>query len=205
MPDGENIPPFDPAIVVAVVSSPRWLTSSPPFVPPPFVPPPRHPKTKNYQGTSDSFGLVYEELTGDVNATLHLEKMARRTKFTRGGLMIRSGNASDAAHVSILVDPDRGVTMYHRANAGGSTGGKNLGVMTEDVVMRLEKTGDAVRCLYRQIGAAGWIELGTASATFGDTFLVGRAVASGELGAHAQVTTGALIIERRGAGSSVQQ
>lgn len=156
-------------------------------------------------GTSDSFGLVYEELTGDVNATLHLEKMARRTKFTRGGLMIRSGNASDAAHVSILIDPDRGVTMYHRANAGGSTGGKNLGVMTEDVVMRLEKTGDAVRCLYRQIGAAGWIELGTASATFGDTFLVGRAVASGELGAHAQVTTGALIVERPGAGSSVRQ
>ena len=48
-------------------------------------PPPRPPSPENEnKGTSDSFGLVYEERTGDVNATLHLEKMDRRTKFTRG-------------------------------------------------------------------------------------------------------------------------
>jgi hypothetical protein len=119
--------------------------------------------------------------------------------------MIRAGNASDAAHVSLLIDPDRGVTMYSRSDAGGRTDSKNLGVMTEDVVLRLEKTGDAVRCAYRQIGAPGWYELGTATATFGETFLVGQAMASGELGAHAQLNTGALIVEQReGAGSSVQ-
>jgi len=149
-------------------------------------------------GTSDSFGLVYQERTGDVNATMLLTAMARRSKFTRGGLMIRAGLAADAAHVGLLVDPDRGVTMYSRANAGATTDGKNLGVMTEDVELRLVKTGNSVLCLYRQIGAPAWYELGTAVANFGETFLVGQAMASGEFGAHAQLTMGDLVIEQHG-------
>ena len=113
--------------------------------------------------------------------------------------MIRAGADADAAHVSLLVDPDRGVTMYRRSDRGGPTEGRCVGVMTEDVVLRLDKTGDDVRCLYRQAGAAGWYELGNATAALGGngnggTFLVGQAMASGELGAHAQLTTGDLDI-----------
>jgi hypothetical protein len=108
--------------------------------------------------------------------------------------MMRAGLAADAAHVSLLVDPDRGVTMYSRPNAGGTTKGNNLGVMSEDVLLRLDKTGDAVRCLYKQMGAPDWYELGTETAKLGDKFLVGQAMASGEFGEHAQLTTGNLII-----------
>ncbi len=109
--------------------------------------------------------------------------------------MIRASQSADSAFVGLLIDPYRGVTMYSRSTSGGTTAGKNLGLLREDAVLRLVKTGSAVLCLYKQIGAPNWFELGTATATFGDTFLVGQAMASGEVGNHAQLTAGNLIIE----------
>ena len=57
-------------------------------------------------GIADNFGFVQQEMTGNVTATLHLEKVFRRNKNTKGGLMIRSSHTMDASHVSILVDVD---------------------------------------------------------------------------------------------------
>ncbi len=109
--------------------------------------------------------------------------------------MIRASQSANSAFVGLLIDPYRGVTMYSRSESGGTTAGKNLGLMREDVVLRLVKTGSNILCQYKQIGAPDWVELGTATANFGDSFLVGQAMASGEVGNHGQLTTGNLIIE----------
>jgi hypothetical protein len=121
--------------------------------------------------------------------------MVVKNKQTRGGLMIRASKSADSAFVGLLIDPYRGVTMYSLSVSGGTTTGKNLGLKREDAVLRLVKTGSAVLCQYKQIGAPDWVELGTSTANYGDSFLVGQAMASGELGNHAQLTTGNLIID----------
>jgi hypothetical protein len=162
----------------------------------PLLPPHSHQiAIKIQKGTADSFGFSYKDRTGNVNATLLLKNMVVKNKDTRGGLMIRASKFADAAFVALLVDPYRGVTMYSRSESGGTTKSKNLGVMRENLVMRLVKTGNTVLCLYKQISAPNWFELGSATANFNDSFLVGQVLASGEIGNHAQLTVGDLIIE----------
>ena len=148
-------------------------------------------------GTADNFAFVQQEFQGDVSATLHVEKVFRRNKFSRGGLMIRASHAVDAAHVSLLVDVDRGVTMVYRTANGGITENKNLGVWSENVDLNLVKIGNSVRCQYKPSGAAEWFELGSVAADFGPVFFVGQALASGENGQLVQFMGGAVVVVRR--------
>lgn len=145
--------------------------------------------------TADNLGLISQAHSGDVNATLRLESMVRRNQHTRGGVMMRATNAADSPHVSLLIDPNKGVTMYHRASRGGNTDSYNVGVMSEDVELRLSKIGDVVKCMYRQAGATEWFMLGEATAALGDTYIVGQVMASGESGQHSQLMTGDLIVD----------
>lgn len=147
-------------------------------------------------GIADNFGFVQQEMTGNVTATLHFEKVFRRNKNTIGGLMIRASHDMAAAHVSLLVDVDRGVTMVYRTAKGGPTESKCIGVWTEDIDLNLVKMGNTVRSLYKQFGAAEWVEIGSVSADFGVRFLVGQAMASGESGQQSQLMAGPLVVER---------
>jgi hypothetical protein len=147
-------------------------------------------------GIADNFGYVQQQMTGNVTATLHLEKVFRRNKNTKGGLIIRASHAMDAAHVSLLVDVDRGVTMVYRTANGGSTKSKCIGVWAEDIDLNLVKMDNTVHSLYKQFGSANWIKIGSVTADFGVRLLVGQAMASGESGQQSQLMAGPLVIER---------
>lgn len=146
-------------------------------------------------GTADNFAFVQQEFQGDVTASLHIEKVSRRNKLSQGGLMIRASHAVDAAHVSLLIDVDRGVTMVYRISNGGVTLKKNLGVWSENVDFNLVKIGNIVRCQYKPTGAAEWVEMGSVTADFGSSFYVGHALASGENGQLAQLLGSAVVVE----------
>lgn len=148
-------------------------------------------------GTADNFAFVQQEFQGDVTASLHIEKVSRRNKLSRGGLMIRASHAVDAAHVSLLIDVDRGVTMVYRAATGGVTENKNLGVWSENVDFNLVKIGNSVGCQYKPTGASEWVEMGSVTADFGSSFYVGHALASGENGQLAQLLGSAVVVEQR--------
>ena len=149
-------------------------------------------------GTADNFGFVQQEVTGNVTATLHLEKVFRRNRHTKGGLMIRASHAVDAAHVSLLVDVDRGVSLVYRTANGGPTESKCVGVWSEDVDFNLIKTDKSVQCQYKQSGMSEWTDLGSITADFGTTFLVGQAMASGESGQLSQLMSSGVVVQRRG-------
>jgi hypothetical protein len=148
-------------------------------------------------GTADNFAFVQQEFQGDVTASLHIEKVSRRNKLSRGGLMIRASHAVDAAHVSLLIDVNRGVTMVYRAATGGVTENKNLGVWSENVDFNLVKIGNSVGCQYKPTGASEWVEMGSVTADFGSSFYVGHALASGENGQLAQLLGSAVVVEQR--------
>jgi hypothetical protein len=149
-------------------------------------------------GTADNFGFVQQEATGNITATLHLEKVFRRNRHTKGGLMIRASHAVDAAHVSLLVDVDRGVSLVYRTVNGGPTESKCVVVWSEDVDFNLIKTDKSVSCQYKHSGSSEWTDLGSITADFGTTFLVGQAMASGDSGQLSQLMTGGIVIQRRG-------
>lgn len=148
-------------------------------------------------GTKDSFGFFDQKHTGNIVADLHLEKLTRRTNDSKGGLMIRASHAVDAPHVSLLVTAKDGVTMFVRPTAGAETSSTNVGVWHEDVELRLEKTGNSVKCMYKHATAPEWFEIGTVTAELDDgagSYHVGQAVSSADYGDHSRLTTGALVV-----------
>ena len=136
----------------------------------------------------DSFGFFDSEQTGDIVASMHVDKIvhrdvgARRNMNAKGGLMFRASHAVDAPHVSLLIHSGSGVTMYYRATAGGETISKNVGVMVEDVELKMEKTGNTVSCYYKHVSSPEWYHLGDASADFDTTYYVGQAISSAQRG-----------------------
>jgi hypothetical protein len=156
----------------------------------------RSPITKTFiQGTADAFGFWDEEQTGDITATTFVSQLTRHNNDSKGGLMIRTSHDVDAPHVSILVNSGTGVTLLCRRTQGGETFSKNKGVMLENVELRLEKTGNSVKALYRQVGAPSWYELGleeTIDFESAGTYYVGHAVTSSQHGSHSKLIAGAV-------------
>lgn len=151
----------------------------------------RSPITKTFiQGTADAFGFWDEEQTGDITATTFVSQLTRHNNDSKGGLMIRTSHDVDAPHVSILVNAGTGVTLLCRRTQGGETFSKNKGAMLENVELRLEKTGNSVKALYRQVGASSWYELGleeTIDFDTAGTYYVGHAVTSSQHGSHSKL------------------
>mmetsp|Transcript_10343 Transcript_10343/g.13224 ORF Transcript_10343/g.13224 Transcript_10343/m.13224 type:complete len:402 (-) Transcript_10343:196-1401(-) len=141
-------------------------------------------------GTEDSFGSFFTESSGDITASLHLNKLTRYNNDSKGGLMIRDTTDPDSAHVSLLVNSKHGVTMYWRNAAGQSTNSKNMGVWHEDVLLRLIKTGNNVEASYKHQAATDWFVLGTAPFTpTSETFYVGKVTSSGQKYYISEMTT----------------
>lgn len=139
-------------------------------------------------GVSDSFLFNQAAHTGDVVATMYLDKLERKNANTSGGLMIRAGLEANAPHVSLLVQSNSGVTMFSRTTTDGDTAILNDGVWEERVELKLVKIGTTVTCSYRPRGGdAPWYEIGSATVeAFADEaagFYVGQAHASAK---HAQ-------------------
>mmetsp|Transcript_33054 Transcript_33054/g.79966 ORF Transcript_33054/g.79966 Transcript_33054/m.79966 type:complete len:407 (+) Transcript_33054:115-1335(+) len=147
---------------------------------------------KDIGGTHDDFAFYAAPASGDITATLLLSTLSRRTKDTKGGLMMRASHATDAPHVSLLVQSSTGVTLMYRAAPGGNTVSKNVGVHEGDVELRLAKDGNSVACLYRQVGAAEWFHIDTVEVEMGTNFQVGQAVASGDFNNESTMTTDTL-------------
>lgn len=154
-------------------------------------------------GTSDNFGFFDREQTGDIVVELHLEKLAKHNIDSKGGLMIRASHDVDAPHVSLLVTARDGVTLLHRSAAGETTASTNVGVMHEDVDLRMEKTGNEVKCMYKANGAAEWFHLGTVTAALDGgaadgtgvgTYYVGQACSSGQHGYQATLKSSDLTV-----------
>lgn len=147
-------------------------------------------------GTADNFVFADTEHTGDVTATLHLEKLVRRNDDTKGGLMMRASHDEGAPHVSLLVKSSTGITMFYRAELGGDTLSKNVGVWEEDMELKLAKVGNTVTCSYKHADAAEWFVLGSATAALdgGASYFVGQAVSSADYGDRIAMTTGSVVV-----------
>lgn len=145
------------------------------------------------QGTVDSFGFFNYKQSGDITATVHLDKLEERNINSKGGLMMRASHAADAPHVSLLTT-GKGITMYYRETAGGDTSNKNVGVWSGNVELKLVKTGNEVACYYKHKSAPEWFHLGTATVAFDGDYYVGQAVTSAEYGQHATLYIGDIYI-----------
>jgi hypothetical protein len=102
-------------------------------------------------------------------------------QFTKGGLMIRNGKNSDAAHAFIAINRDEGVLFQSRNEAGSRTTHHSYTEVPNIFTwLKLKKTGNTIEAYYKHSTAADWTLAGSTELTLiGDQVQVGLALTSG--------------------------
>ena len=135
-------------------------------------------------GTHDEFFFYNQQMSlSDVGAVeVFINRFDNWSQKSRGGIMIRQDNEADSAHVFLgAAGADLGVELQTRSAAGERAvihAFKYVNNINQFWV-RLERSGDEYKALYKTADATEWTELGTASVSFSDTVQVGRAVSAG--------------------------
>ena len=72
-------------------------------------------------GTTDAFHFVYVPWSGDGQFIAQLQNLEPTHPWAKAGLMIRAELTEGAAHATVAVAPEKGVTFLRRITAGGPT------------------------------------------------------------------------------------
>jgi hypothetical protein len=123
-------------------------------------------------GTSDQFGFVYQQVTGDVDVVARIDSITRTHEWAKAGVMIRSALTANAAHAFSVVSAARGVAFMRRRAVGGlstSTGGP---ASAAPYWVRLLRRGSQVTSLASADGVT-WTTIGTDTIALGASAYVG--------------------------------
>lgn len=136
-------------------------------------------------GLVDSFGFIYQPLTGDFDVRLQIESMGIINAATRGGLMVREDSSGGSRNVFVGTYPTDGDNHWvatARETLDGNTliltGGyvlRDPGFAYPNAWVRLQRSGQSFRTYYGTNGV-DWVQLGptfTASPAYPDTVMVG--------------------------------
>ena len=100
--------------------------------------------------TKDSFHFLNRKAEGDFELSAFLESFTAFERFAKAGLMLRSDDASDAAHAFIHLFSDGQVILAHRNHKGGETGQQQLAISGFPVQLSIgRKGGDVYAGVYR--------------------------------------------------------
>jgi hypothetical protein len=119
---------------------------------------------------------VYQQFTGDVEITGRVIAVEAVDAWTKGGLMLRDALTANAAHVSLLLTPARGVAFERRPVAGGGSLYRTVAEGRAPRWVKLQRRGALVRA-FQSFDGRRWIPAGTAILAL-PTIYVGLAVTS---------------------------
>lgn len=155
--------------------------------------------------TADEFHFAYTQIAragqeDDFDVTARVRGVENVHRWTKAGIMVRSGTGAGAQHAFLLATPgtEKGVAFQRRTASGGiseHTAGPAIG---PPVWLKLLVRGGDVHAYYRQLATDPWTHIGSANVQFaGTTFEVGLAVSSHSDGTLATATFDNVAIERR--------
>jgi regulation of enolase protein 1 (concanavalin A-like superfamily) len=128
-------------------------------------------------GTSDQFGLIYRQVSGDVDVVARIASLTGPDAASKAGVMVRTSLAANAAHASMLLTRSNGLAFIRRPGAGLASLTTSGGSATAPVWVKLERRGSAVTA-FRSADGNSWTMVGSETLTIPSTFYVGLAGAS---------------------------
>ena len=128
-------------------------------------------------GTADAFHYAYRSMSGNGTITARVASLSGSQAWTKIGVMIRSGTATDAAHAFMLVSRDKGLAFQYRPLGGGASLNVAGGSGTAPRWLRLERSGNVITAFVSPDGAT-WTTVGSDAFTMPTNVLVGLAAHS---------------------------
>ncbi len=133
-------------------------------------------------GTEDSFHYVFQPLRGDGQITARVASVGNTDGWAKAGVMIRDGNAANAAHAFTLITPGAGAELQFRPESGGGSSERNNFPATAPQWVRLDRKGDTLSSFLSADGRS-WTKAGEASIRMKPDVLIGLAVTAHNGGA----------------------
>ena len=128
----------------------------------------------------DSFGYVYQKVSGDFTATVRLHSAPPTHNWSKSGLMIRADETELAANVAVLGTHNRGLVVQQRLAAGSATEQPariSSWQNGDPVYMRIIRRGNEVTAQISEDGKA-WQTLARITLELPETVLIGLASTS---------------------------
>jgi regulation of enolase protein 1 (concanavalin A-like superfamily) len=112
---------------------------------------------------ADEFRYVYKRLNGDGSITARVDSLARRDGWTKAGVMIRESLDAGAAHASIDITPDNGVSFQYRSSTANTSADVTQAGVTVPCWLRITRTGNKMKAEHSADGKT-WSSVGTDAA-----------------------------------------
>ena len=131
-------------------------------------------------GTEDAFQYALTRQSGNFEFVARVASVENVNQWTKAGLMIRAGLASNFAHASIFATPStvKGVSVQTRPSANAPSQELARVPLAPPVWLRLTRTGNTVTPAYRKTTADPWTVLPAVTLDIGLFVDVGFAVSS---------------------------
>src|SRR5262245_46182987 len=144
-------------------------------------------------GTADQFHYVYQQVSGDVDVSLHVASVSPADSSSRAGIMIRESLSAGAAHGSAFLAAGNGYSLQRRPVTGGTSLGTAGSPSTPPGWVRLTRSGFLLTA-YQSSDGNTWTPIGSDSVPMADTVYVGIAVTSRNATTATDVTADSLVV-----------
>jgi len=138
-------------------------------------------------GTADAFHYAYRSLSGDGTIIAKVATIQGTQSWTKVGVMMRAGNAANAAHAFMLVSVGKGLAFQRRAATGGLSTNTSGGAGTAPRWVKLARVGSVITASVSTDGVS-WTVVGSDTIVLPANILVGLAVSSHTTSALATAT-----------------
>ncbi|HET7618847.1 MAG TPA: matrixin family metalloprotease, partial [Vicinamibacterales bacterium] len=138
-------------------------------------------------GTADAFTYASRPLAGDGDIVARVDRLQYADRWSKAGVMLRSGRTASAAYAFMLVSGEKGLAFQYRTASGQMAAHTDGGESRAPVWLKLSRRGGTVTA-YTRTDTTSWRFVGLVSIPFGGTVQAGLAVTSHNTGALATAT-----------------
>lgn len=128
-------------------------------------------------GADDQFHFVYRPWTGDGQITAHVASVENAAEWTKAGVMIRAGMATDSPHAFAALTPTHGSIFEDRLQTGGATTLTSGTTTTAPYWLRLVRQGSEISA-YDSYDGTNWTLIKRETINLPDSVYIGLAVTS---------------------------
>jgi hypothetical protein len=137
--------------------------------------------TGNISGSSDNFGFLYQNLSGDGEIRAQIVSAQNTGNGDITGAMIRESLISGAKYALMGLSPTSALRWQRRPGTGGGTSSSKAGNATPpNVWVRIVRTGNTLSG-YKSADGVNWTLVNSVNITMASNVYIGLAVASGSI------------------------
>jgi hypothetical protein len=129
-------------------------------------------------GTSDQFGFLAAQISGDVQITARLITIDAATNASLAGIMVRDGILPGSRRVFLRMSAAGTISLRYRAADSGASADAASSSISVPRWLRLTRFGD-VFTAYLSADGVSWTNFGTITVAMNSSVQVGLAAASG--------------------------